>query len=98
MVTEEHLSKMESKWNEYKTQLEKAVNDSDQKKFEELLEERKLYIESIENQEEKKGALEFFLLSDKEIAEEIHRKKEDFKNLLLSQTSQLKAVNKYEQF
>lgn len=89
---------MESKWNDWHQRLKVMLEDGDEEEFQQLMEARSACIREIENQEEQKEVLSYFLEKDKELTQLIIERKNGIKQLLLTQNSQLKAVKKYDKF
>jgi hypothetical protein len=71
---------------------------TDIKTVDEVIDERTKYIESIENEEEKRVALEYFLKEDKRLFMDMKKKRENIKGILLNQHMQKKIIDKYEEF
>lgn len=89
---------MENSWEKWQLDLKRALEDGEDTVFQEIMERRNVYIAAIENPNEKKEALSYFLEKDKELVPMIEERKRQIKQLLLTQNGQMKAVKKYENF
>lgn len=98
MVTVGCWKKMKRTNENFHERLMLSVKDADEKQMVLILSERTAYIEGLTNKKEKKSALEYFLIKDKEVYGLVQKKKADVQNLLLDQSNQQKIINKYEQF
>lgn len=89
---------MENNYVTFYTDLKQAVEDGDEVTFDEVLKKRTEYLAGLAEEATKKEALLYFIQMDKTLAVLIEAKKNGFKELLLTQNNQLKAVEKYEKF
>lgn len=88
---------MEPKATEWNKKIKQAILDADFSLFEQLLQDRATWIDSLAKQE-KIEVLPIFIAADIEVKVLVEGKMNELKDLLIHQNNQRKVFNKYDKY